>query len=112
MKDLFLKIINRELPSDILYEDDKCIAIYDKYPFREGHFLVIPKKWSQNVTEMDDETAGHVFNVARKLAKKEILDKGIPGFKIIINTGEMADQTVFHTHVHVIPFREKAIIMK
>ncbi|KKB26708.1 HIT family hydrolase [Mycoplasmopsis meleagridis] len=109
---IFAKIIRKEMPAKFLYEDSKCIAIYDAFPFREGHFLVIPKKFSKNITEMDDDTAGHIFNVARKLAKKEILDKGIPGFKVVINTNEMADQTVFHTHIHVIPIREKVILMK
>ncbi|WP_029512923.1 histidine triad protein HinT [Mycoplasmopsis iners] len=107
MKDLFLKIINREIPGDFLYEDDVCVAIYDKFPETKGHFLVIPKKWSQNLTEMDDETTAHIFKVVKKLAKQEILDKDIPGFKILINTNEVADQTIFHTHIHVIPIREK-----
>ncbi|UUM19241.1 histidine triad protein HinT [Mycoplasma sp. 1018B] len=106
-KSIFSKIIDREIESKILYEDDICIAIYDAFPFREGHFLVIPKKPSKNITEMDDETTKHLFVIVKKLAKEHILDKNIPGFKILINTNEIADQTVFHTHVHVIPVREK-----
>ncbi|WP_029513665.1 histidine triad protein HinT [Mycoplasmopsis primatum] len=107
MDDLFLKIINHEEPAKFLYEDDVCVAFYDKFPIQPGHFLVVPKTKSKNITEADDETAAHLINVARKLGKKEVLEKGIPGFKILINTGKEADQSIFHTHVHIIPYREK-----
>ncbi|TNK91648.1 hypothetical protein C4M83_03665, partial [Mycoplasmopsis pullorum] len=49
MKDIFLKIINREIPAKIIYEDDKVIAFMDAYPIQEGHFLVVPKNWAPNV---------------------------------------------------------------
>lgn len=107
MDDIFLKIINRELDAKFLYEDDKCVAFYDKFPLQPGHFLVVPKIKSKNIAEANDETAAHLINVARKLAKREVLDKGIPGFKILINTGKEADQTIFHTHIHIIPYKEK-----
>ncbi|VEU75608.1 HIT-like protein (cell cycle regulation) [Mycoplasmopsis maculosa] len=107
MNDVFLKIINRELPAEIIYEDDICIAFFDKFPLQKGHFLVVPKTLSKNITEADDQTAAHLINVARKLAKERILDKGIPGFKTLINTGKAADQVIFHTHVHIIPYYEE-----
>ncbi|ADN69282.1 histidine triad protein HinT [Mycoplasmopsis fermentans] len=107
MQNIFQLIINKKAEANIIFEDDKCIAFYDKFPIQPGHFLVVPKKHSKNITEADDETAAHLINVARRLGKKHVLDKKIAGFKIIINTGEAADQTIFHTHVHVIPYREK-----
>ncbi|WP_027120857.1 histidine triad protein HinT [Mycoplasmopsis lipofaciens] len=107
MNDIFLKIINREIPANFIYEDDICVAFYDKFPLQPGHFLVVPKVRSKNIVETDSETAAHLINIARKLAKQEVLDKNIPGFKILINTGESADQTIFHTHVHVIPYANK-----
>ncbi|MGV2392643.1 UNVERIFIED_CONTAM: HIT family protein [Campylobacter lari] len=108
MDDIFLKIISRELSAEIIYEDDICIAFYDKFPLQPGHFLVVPKTRSKNITEADDQTAAHLINTARKLAKEHILDKGIPGFKTLINTGKSADQTIFHTHIHIIPYKEDA----
>ncbi len=106
MDQLFLDIIARKEPADIFYEDDYCVAFYDKFPIHSGHFLVVPRERSKNITEADDKTAAHLINVARKLAKKMVLDKGIPGFKIVINTGREAEQSIFHTHIHVIPYRE------
>ncbi|UUD35504.1 HIT family protein [Mycoplasmopsis caviae] len=107
MQNIFQLIIDKKAEANIIYEDDICIAFYDKFPIQPGHFLVVPKKHSRNITEADDETAAYLINMARKLGKEQVLDKKIPGFKILINTGEAADQTIFHTHVHVIPYREK-----
>ncbi|QNM93660.1 HIT family protein [Mycoplasma sp. Pen4] len=102
---IFTKIIKREIPSKILYEDDKVIAIYDVNPVREGHFLVIPKTQVDNIIQNTEEEFLYAMKIARKLAKEEIIDKGIPGFKIYINTGKTAGQEVFHTHIHVIPYK-------
>lgn len=106
MDDIFVKIINRELDAKIIYEDDICIAFYDKLPIKPGHFLVVPKKKSKNITETDDKTSAHLIKIVKKLAKKEVLDKGLAGFKILINTGKAAEQTIFHTHIHVIPYEK------
>ncbi|AXJ70400.1 HIT family protein [Mycoplasma bovis] len=108
MDDLFLKIISGEEEGKIFYEDEYCVAFYDKFPIQPGHFLVVPRIKSKNITEADDFTAGHLINTARKLGKQEVLDKGIAGFKILINTGRSADQSIFHTHVHIIPYKEKS----
>ena len=108
MDDIFLKIIHREIPSNILYADDLCIAFYDKFPIRKGHFLVVPKNKSKNILETSEEETIHLIKIAKKLAKEEIIDK-FPGsgFKLIINTNEPAGQTVFHTHIHIIPYKQK-----
>lgn len=107
MDNIFLDIIAGKADAQFIYKDDKCVAFYDKFPYRSGHFLVVPRVKTANITETDDDTAAHLINVARKLGKQEVLDKGIAGFKIVINTGRSADQSIFHTHVHVIPFEAK-----
>ncbi|VEU74734.1 Histidine triad nucleotide-binding (HIT-like) protein [Mycoplasmopsis citelli] len=106
-KSVFSKILDKELPATFIYEDDVVFSIMDAYPFREGHFLVIPKSPEPNILENDEATFLHAMKIARKLAKERVIDQGIPGFKIVINTGEYAGQTVFHSHVHVIPFKVK-----
>ncbi|QSF13536.1 histidine triad protein HinT [Mycoplasma sp. Mirounga ES2805-ORL] len=107
MASIFTKIINRELPAEIIYEDDICISFLDKFPIQPGHFLVVPKKESKNVLEMDQYTINHCVAIAKKLAKERVIDKGIPAFKLLVNTGSEADQTVFHTHFHIIPYSKK-----
>ncbi|MHA3801790.1 histidine triad protein HinT [Mycoplasma sp. HF14] len=106
MDSIFTKIIKREIPSKVLYEDDKVIAIYDAFPQTEGHFLVIPKTPEENILANSEEDFLYAMKKARELANQEIIEKGIPGFKIVINTGKTAGQVVFHTHIHVIPYRE------
>ncbi|MHA3825563.1 histidine triad protein HinT [Mycoplasma sp. BRA285] len=106
MDSIFTKIIKREIPSKVLYEDDKVIAIYDAFPQTEGHFLVIPKTPEENILANSEEDFLYAMKKARELANQEIIEKGIPGFKIVINTGKSAGQVVFHTHIHVIPYRE------
>lgn len=108
MHDTFLKIINRELESKIIYEDDQCIAFYDKFPIQEGHFLVVPKRKSKNILETTEDELFHLIAIAKKLAKEQIIDK-FPnsGFKLVINTNEAAGQVIFHTHIHIIPYVKK-----
>ncbi|QIW62065.1 histidine triad protein HinT [Mycoplasmopsis gallinacea] len=105
MASVFTKIINREIPANIIYEDDRVIAFLDAFPSTEGHFLVVPKIEKPNLLETSDDDFVYAILKARELAKKEVLDKGKTGFKILINTGASADQTVFHTHIHVIPYK-------
>ncbi|MHA3786478.1 histidine triad protein HinT [Mycoplasma sp. Z244C] len=106
MDSIFTKIIKREIPSKVLYEDDKVIAIYDAFPQTEGHFLVVPKTPEENILANNEEDFLYAMKKARELANQEVIEKGIPGFKIVINTGKTAGQVVFHTHIHVIPYRE------
>lgn len=103
MDNVFLDIISGKLEANFIYKDEVCVAFYDKFPVSKGHFLVVPIKRQRNITLESDETAAHLINVARKLAKQEVLDKGGQGFKILINTNA-PEQSVFHTHVHVIPY--------
>ena len=101
-KSVFEKIIDRELPSNILYEDDKCIAIEDIAPKAPVHILIIPKKPIEKLSEAkenDESLLGHLMMVVKKVAEQlDIQD----AFNIVINNGEKAGQTVFHLHIHLL----------
>ncbi len=99
---IFGKIISGEIPSDFLYEDDHCIAINDISPQAPVHVLVIPKKGIPRLVdaEADDQALlGHLMLAAGKVAKQ--LGVG-DAFRLIVNNGEGAGQTVFHLHLHII----------
>ena len=102
---LFSKIINREIPADIVYEDDQCLAFRDINPQAPVHILVIPKNPVDriaNATEKDEAMLGHLLTVASKIAK----DEGFAdAFRLVINNGEGAGQTVFHLHIHILAGR-------
>lgn len=100
---IFTKIINREIPADILYEDDISLAFSDINPQAPVHFLVIPKKaiaTINDLTEADRELVGHLYLVAAKIAR----EKGVAddGYRVVMNCGENSGQTVFHIHLHVL----------
>ncbi|MGI5979465.1 MAG: histidine triad nucleotide-binding protein [Oscillospiraceae bacterium] len=99
---LFCKIINGEIPSDKLYEDDRVIAFRDIHPQAPVHFLVVPKKHiaaASDITPENSAEVAYVFETIAKLAKQEHLDDG---FRVINNCGENAGQTVPHLHFHVL----------
>ena len=101
-KTLFQKIIDREIPVGIEFEDDQCIVIQDINPQAPTHLLVIPKQVIARVGEAAPEDAallGHLLLVARDMAKKMGLEEG---FRIIINNGPHGGETVPHLHVHVL----------
>jgi len=101
-KTIFEKIIDRELPSNIVYEDDKCIAIEDISPKAPIHILIIPKKHIQKLSEAklsDQDLLGHLMMVVNKVAKLMDVEDA---FNIVINNGEKAGQTVFHLHIHLL----------
>ena len=100
---IFCKIINREVPGDIVYEDDEIIAFRDIHPCAPVHILVIPKKHISSlidITEEDEKVIGKIYGVINKIAQKEgILDKG---YRVIINCGEDGVQVVKHIHFHLL----------
>lgn len=100
---IFCKIINNEVDSYKLYEDEDCIAILDMFPNNIGHSLVIPKKHVQNIFELEDELAGKIIKVASKIANA--LQKSLKpdGIHLLQNNNKGANQTVNHFHMHVIP---------
>lgn len=101
-KTLFQKIIDRELPGDIVFEDNRCAVIKDIYPKAPTHLLIIPKKpiaRLDQATEEDESLLGHLLLVAKNQAKALKLDQG---FRIIINNGPHAGEVVPHLHVHLL----------
>ena len=102
---LFSKIISREIPADIVYEDDECLAFRDINPQAPVHILVIPKKFIPMIAdanESDEAMLGHLITVAGKIAKNEGYGDA---FRLVINNGEGAGQQVFHLHVHILAGR-------
>ena len=102
---LFAKIINREIPADIVYEDELCLAFRDINPQAPVHILLIPKspiaKLSESTAD-DQSLLGHMLIVAPKIAREE----GYPDeFRLVINNGESAGQSVFHLHIHILAGR-------
>lgn len=100
---VFCKVINKEISSNILYEDEDFQVILDSGPATKGHAILLTKKHFVNLFEMDSETAGKLFPVVLKVATvlKETLN--CSGFNLVQNNGEDAGQTVFHFHLHLIP---------
>tara|TARA_B100000965_G_C18953214_1_gene482252 strand:+ start:109 stop:447 length:339 start_codon:yes stop_codon:yes gene_type:complete len=101
---IFLKIVNKELPADIVYEDDIAIAFNDISPQAPTHILIIPKKEITkltNSTSNDTELLGHLLFVAKKVTD----DLKIENYRVVINNGSEAGQTVFHLHLHVLAGR-------
>lgn len=100
---LFTKIIKREIPASIVHEDDQCVVIKDIHPQAPVHLLVIPKKVVPRLAlaAADDQAIlGHLLLTARKVAADAGLSES--GFRIIINSGPNAGETVPHLHVHVL----------
>lgn len=106
MKDdncIFCKIANGEIPSKTVYEDENFRAILDLSPAAKGHTLILPKNHYKNLFELPEETAAEVFAVAKKLGTQLVDKLHSDGLNIIQNNGEVAGQTVFHFHMHLIP---------
>lgn len=102
-KTIFEKIIDREIPANILYEDDFVIAFMDAFPVARGHALVVPKKPIENIFELDEETGAQVMRVITKVSNA-VNDAFLPaGLNVIQNNGAYASQSVFHLHFHIIP---------
>ena len=106
MKDencIFCKLAGGEIPTATLYEDEDFRVILDANPAAKGHALIIPKEHYANLYELDDELAGKVLVLAKKMITKLTDILGCEGYNIVQNNGEAAGQTVFHFHMHLIP---------
>ena len=106
MKDtncIFCKIANGEIPSKTLYEDDSFRVILDLGPATKGHALIIPKEHYANLYELPEETAGEVMKLAKRMVVKMTERLECEGFNLVQNNGDLAGQTVFHFHMHMIP---------
>lgn len=100
---VFSKIIAREIPADIIYEDDHVLAFLDITPVQPGHTLVVPKTESLNLLHISDESWGKVMETVRMLAPAIMKATGASGINLMMNNNEAAGQVVMHTHVHLIP---------
>lgn len=107
-KTLFEKIIDREIPAEIVYEDDQSLAFKDIHPQAPVHFLVIPKVPLISLAHADEKNQvllGHLLLVANRLANNMQLSDG---YRIVINTGKDGGQSVFHLHLHLLGGRPLA----
>jgi histidine triad (HIT) family protein len=100
---IFCKIANGEIPSRTLYEDNEFRVIMDLNPATKGHALILPKEHFKNLYEISDETASKVLPLAKKMATLMTEKLGCEGFNLIQNNNEIAGQSVFHFHMHLIP---------
>lgn len=107
-KTVFMKIIDRELPANIIYEDYETLAFLDNTPVELGHTLVIPKKPFVNIFDIDDETLAAVMRTVRKIAPAVRDAVGAKGVHINSNHGEVAGQAVAHLHFHIIPRHDRS----
>jgi histidine triad (HIT) family protein len=105
-KTIFKRIIDGEIPAKIVYQDDRCLAFQDIAPQAPTHVIVIPKKEIPSLNEIADEDAalvGHLLVVIRKLAQELKLDGG---YRVIVNCGPHAGQSVDHLHFHLLAGRQ------
>lgn len=100
---IFCKIANGEIPSATIYEDDDFRVILDLGPATKGHALILPKSHYKNLYELPDATAADVMKLAKKMAAQMTEKLGCDGFNLVQNNNEVAGQTVFHFHMHLIP---------
>ena len=107
MASLFTKIINREIPADIIYENDEIIAFNDINPQAPIHILIVPKKEISTINDIDEEDKvliGKMFIVAKKIAKDLKIDES--GYRTVFNCNEHGGQTVYHIHLHLLGGRQ------
>jgi histidine triad (HIT) family protein len=104
---IFQKIIKKEIPSVIVYEDDICIVIMDKFPSTEGQTLVIPKEAVDYVFDLNDETYNHILSVAKKVVKAT--DKALKPFRTCL---VIEGFDVPHAHIKIYPVKEAVLSTK
>lgn len=106
MKDpncIFCKLANGDIPTNIVYEDEDFAVILDANPATKGHALILPKEHYKNITEAPEDIKSKLMSLASKIGEAQMKVLNAEGFNIVINTNEVAGQTVFHLHVHIIP---------
>jgi histidine triad (HIT) family protein len=101
---IFSKIIRRELPATIVYETEEVLAFRDINPAAPYHVLVVPKKPVPDIVSAEKALLGELFHAAGEIARRDGLAED--GFRLVVNTGRSAGQTVFHLHLHLLAGRE------
>lgn len=99
---IFKRIIDGEIPANVVYEDEQCLAFHDVTPQAPVHILVIPKKEIASIDDLsaeDEQLVGHLFLVIQQIAREQGLAEN--GYRVICNCGEGGGQTVFHLHYHL-----------
>lgn len=100
---IFCKIANKQIPTELIYEDENIVAFNDLHPKAPVHVLIIPKNHYDSLNELYDERLiGQLFNGVRKVAEK----LNVKDYRTIVNTGPSAGQVVFHLHIHLLAKRE------
>lgn len=102
MQCIFCKIINKKIPSEILYKDKKVIAVKDIQPSAPAHFLIIPKKHIKSINQINSknkELMGDLILAAKKIAKKQKISEG---YKLVFNVGRKGGQIIEHLHLHLL----------
>ena len=103
MPTIFSKIIAREIPAHFVYEDDLVVAFLDISQATKGHTLVVTKQLYATIFDVPEDVAAHLFSVATKLSKAIQKAFHVEALNVLSNNGELAGQTVFHFHIHLIP---------
>lgn len=103
---IFCKIINGEIPSRTIYENEKFKVIMDVAPAGKGHCLVIPKNHAKDIFELSDELVADAFKLAKKVAEVLKEELNADGINILQNNGRAANQTVDHFHIHIVPRKD------
>jgi len=100
---IFCQIISGDSPASIFYQDDLAVAFHDIRPVAPVHILIVPRRHIpsvNNLAEADEPLIGHLFTIARHLAREQRVDQ--TGYRLILNTGPDSGQAVFHLHLHLI----------
>ena len=100
---IFFKLANGDIPTNTVYEDENFRVILDLSPATKGHALILPKNHYKNLYELPEETAADVMKLAKKMAVMMTEKLHADGFNLVQNNNEVAGQTVFHFHLHLIP---------
>ncbi len=103
MDTIFSKIITREIPAHIVYEDELVLAFLDINPVNHGHTLIIPKQAFVNIFDGNPEILAHMMKIAQKIGQVLKQSGLAEGINLVMNNGEEASQEVWHAHLHVIP---------
>ena len=100
---IFCDVINGKLPSHMIYDDDDCLAILDKYPIDNGHSLIITRQHYEKITDMSIDDVSRLFSKVPKIINAIIKATGADAFSIAQNNGKSAKQIIPHVHIHLIP---------
>ena len=102
---IFQKIIDKEVPSNIIYEDELCIIIEDISPQAPVHYLAIPKKMIKGISDLNDTEDKDILGHIMISIRNQMVQMNIKDYRLVINNGSEAGQTVFHLHIHILANR-------